>query len=185
MLFGSELRVKMMRLFLFNPDDSFDSEAIILKSQAKKREVVKELDFLRKLGLVKKKKGVSSWSLDRKFEFADALSDFLIRTNSLERKSILKKIEKTGRIKTVLVSGIFTKNADSRLDMFVIGDSVKNRALDRVIKAVESDMGKDIRYAVLSASDFAYRLGMNDKLVRDVLDYPYDVLVDKLGVSKA
>jgi hypothetical protein len=38
---------------------------------------------------------------------------------------------------------------------------------------------------VISAPDFAYRVSMNDKLVRDVLDYPYEVLVDKIGVSKA
>lgn len=174
-----------MRLFLFNPGESFEPEDIEKKVQARKRDVVKELDFLKKLGLIKKRKGIALWGLDRSFEFTDALSDFLARTHSVERKAILRKIEKTGRIKTVLVAGIFTKDAESRLDMLVVGDKVRAGALDRVIKAIESDMGKDIRYTALSASDFAYRLGMNDKLVRDVLDYPYEVLVDKLGVSKA
>src|SRR6185369_65063 len=184
-LFGSELRVKMMRLFLFNPSESFDPQSIEKKTQAKKREVEKELAFLRKLGLIKKRKGAAIWSLDRSFKFTDALSDFLTRTHSLEHKAILKKIEKTGRIKTVLIAGIFTKDAESRLDIFVIGDKVRTGALERVIRAIESDMGKDIRYAVLSAPDFAYRLSMNDKLVRDVLDYPHTMLVDKIGISKA
>lgn len=184
-LFGSEIRVRMMRLFLFNPDTSFDIGSMEKKAQAKKREIVKEIDFLKKLGLIKKKKGVATWSLERKFEFAGALSDFLIRTHSLERKTILKKLERTGRMKTVLVAGIFTKDTDSRVDMLVVGDNVKGGALDRVIKGIESDMGKDIRYVLLSGPDFAYRMSMNDKLVRDILDYPYEVLVDKIGVSKA
>ena len=93
-LFGSETRVRMMRLFLFNPDDHFEIEQIMQKTQANKREVVKELDFMKKLGLIKKKKGAHVFSFDKVFEFTEELSDFLIRTNTLEYKAILKKINK-------------------------------------------------------------------------------------------
>jgi hypothetical protein len=184
-LFGSPLRIRMMRLFLFNADSFFDLEYIEQKSSAKKREIVKELDFLKKLGLIKKKKGAALYTLDRTFRFAEALSAFLVSTYSLERKAILRKIEKTGRIKTVLMAGIFTNDPESRLDLFVIGDNVKTNALAKVVKGIEADMGKEIRYTVISAPDFAYRTAMNDKLIRDVMDYPHETLVDKLGISKA
>lgn len=184
-LFGSETRVRMMRLFLFNPQSSFGFEEIEKKTQASKREVVRELDFLRKAGLVKRKKGAQLFSLDAKFEFTGALSDFLIRTHSVQRKAILRKIEKTGRIKAVVVAGVFMNNPESRLDMLIVGDKVKAGHLGRIIRDIESDMGKDIRYTVLSGPDFAYRLSMNDRLVRDVIDFPYETLVDKLGISKA
>jgi hypothetical protein len=55
--------------------------------------------------------------------------------------------------------------------------------LERIVRSLESEMGKDIRYAVLTAPDFSYRMGMNDKLVRDVLDFPHRVLLDKIGLS--
>jgi len=67
----------------------------------------------------------------------------------------------------------------------VVGDNVNSASIDRIVKGIEADMGKDIRYAVLTAPDFAYRMSMNDKLVRDVFDYPYQLLVDKLGVGNA
>lgn len=184
-LFGNDLRVRMMRLFLFNRGVAFDLASIEAKTQSKKREAMKEVDALRKLGLIKKKKGEAVFTFDAAFPFADALSDFLIRTHSLEHKDILKKIQKTGKIKAVLIAGIFTKNPESRFDLFVVGDGIKAGALERLIKAIESDMGKEIRYVALSADDFSYRLGMNDRLVRDVLDFPYETLVDKLGISKA
>ncbi len=69
------------------------------------------------------------------------------------------------------------------MDMFVVADGVKQLAMDRVIKSIESDMGKDIRYAVMSAADFEYRMSMNDKLVRDVLDFPHKILSNKIGLN--
>lgn len=191
-LFGTELRVKMIRFFLFNPDVSFDLDQIEKKMLSRRKIISKELLFLKKLGLVKEvkktletKKKIKAFLLDPKFEFAESLSEFFVRTHSLDHKTIVKKIEKTGKVKLVLISGIFTRDLESRLDLFVVGDNVNSASIDRIVKGIEAGMGKDIRYAVLSAPDFAYRMGMNDKLIRDVFDYPYQLLVDKLGVGKA
>ncbi len=200
-LFGTALRVKMMRLFLFNPLTPFDFEQLEQKMSVKPREIKDEIVFLRKLGLAKqikiakvltikkgkkeitKKAKVAAWVLDPKFTYNDALTDFLVKTHSVENREIVKKLEKAGKLKMVLVSGIFTRNTEARLDMFVVADNIKGASMDRIVKSIESDMGKDIRYAVLSAPDFAYRKSMNDKLIRDVLDFPHRVLLDRIGVS--
>lgn len=200
-LFGTALRVKMIRLFLFNPVTPFDFEQIAQKMSVKPKELKDEIAFSKKLGLIKqvkiskivtikkgkkvitKKAKVSAWVLDPKFTYTDALTDFLVKTHSVENREIVKKLERAGKLKMVLVSGIFTRNAEARLDMFVVADNIKGASMDRIVKSIESDMGKDIRYAVLSAPDFAYRKSMNDKLVRDVLDFPHRVLVDRIGIS--
>lgn len=199
-LFGSELRVRMMRLFLFNQDKSFDVEYIIGKTNAKTKDIEKELVLMKKIGLVRqsksskivsvkkgkkvseKRKKVSVFGLDQKFAYKESLTDFLIKTHSLENKTVIKRLEKVGKIKAVLIAGIFTGSSESRFDLFIVGDNVQSAAIDRVIKGIESDMGKDIRYAVLSVPDFAYRKSMNDKLIRDVIDYPHTILVDKIGI---
>jgi len=200
-LFGSELRVRMMRFFLFNPERAFDVKYISGKTAAKTRQIEKEISFLKKLGLVKqtkitqtiavkkgkkitqKKKKIAGFILDPKFKYRNTLSDFLVKTHSLENKAVVKRIEKAGRIKAVVVSGIFNGDPDSRLDLFVVGDGVKSGAMDRIVRGIESDMGKDIRYAVISAPDYSYRVSMNDRLVRDIFDYPHTVLLDKVGIS--
>lgn len=199
-LFGSTLRVKMIRLFLFNPDGAFDVDVLLAKMAVKPREMKEEIVFLKKLGLIKtskvikvlvikkskkitsKKKKVVAWTLDSRFKYVDHLTDFMVKTHSVENKAILKKLERAGKIKAVLVSGVFTRTPEARLDMFVVGDNIKSASMDRIMKSIESDMGKDIRYAVLSVPDFSYRKSMNDKLVRDVLDYPHQVLLDKIGL---
>ena len=55
-LFGSVMRVKMMRIFLFNQGNSFDIEYIEGKTDAKPSNIKKEIIFFKKLGLIKPKK---------------------------------------------------------------------------------------------------------------------------------
>lgn len=206
-LFGSALRVRMMRLFVFNPGVAFDAATLCGKFGVKEREVLAEATAFKKAGLVRQtkvskvvktvvKKGkarkeverkvsASAWSLDPRFELLPQLSDFLSKTHSLGNKAIIQRLEKAGKMKAVLISGIFTGDMESRFDLFVIGDNVKAPVLDRVVKGIESDMGKEIRYVLLSSGDFSYRVSMNDKLVRDVLDFPHRAILDRMGISKA
>ncbi|HVT75375.1 MAG TPA: hypothetical protein VHD69_03140 [Candidatus Paceibacterota bacterium] len=202
LLFGSTLRLKMLRLFLLNPEGIFDIDNLTTKMSVKARAIETETAFLKKLGLVKsskvmkrveikkgkkliaKKVRMSAWTLDERFKYRDALSDFLTRIHPVEHKAIVKRLERAGRIKAVVVSGIFTGQPESRLDMFVVGDNVKNSSMDRIVRGIESDMGKDIRYVVVSGPDYAYRVSMNDKLVRDVIDFPHTILLDKIGISR-
>lgn len=199
-LFGSSLRVKLMRLFLFNKGVAYDAIYIEDKTGAREKDIEKEIAALKKMGLVKttslsrlvqvkvgkksveKKRTFKAWTLDGKFEFIESLTDFLVKTHSLEDRAIVRMLEKAGKIKAVIVSGIFMRESDSRIDMFVVADGVKQASMERVIKSIESDMGKDLRYAVLSVADFEYRMSMNDKLVRDVLDFPHKILSNKIGI---
>ncbi len=201
-LFGSVLRVKMMRLFLFNPGKVFDIEYMKDKTDAARTSIDREIGFFRKIGLVKAKKlskivaikkgrkvrerrkKVPAWTMDKSFKYIEAITDFLVRTHSPENKAIVRRLEKAGKMRAVVVSGIFMGDAESRLDMFIVGDNVRSGSIDRIIHGLESEMGKDIRYAVLSSQDFAYRVNMNDKLVRDVLDYPHTILLDKIGIAR-
>jgi hypothetical protein len=202
-LFGTELRVKLIRFFLFNSASAFDLDQLEKKMLARQKTLLQEVAFLKKAGLVKevethkmvevrkgksvveKKKTFRAFCLSPKFEFSEALAEFFVRIHSLEHKAIVKKIEKTGKVKLVLISGVFTRDAESRLDLFVVGDNIKTSSVDRIVKGIEADIGKDIRYAVLTTPDFSYRMGMNDKLIRDIFEYPHKLLVDKLGVGKA
>ena len=51
------------------------------------------------------------------------------------------------------------------------------------MRTFESEIGRELRYAMLAASDFGYRLNMNDKLVRDVMDYPHRIVFDRLNIG--
>ena len=200
-LFSGEERVKVMRLFLFNPEVLFSLDQIISKAKISKKAAKSEIELLEKAGMIKakaitqileiKKRGkikeikkkVNSWHLDSGFEYLLALQNLLIKTRPLRKEEILKRLNKVGKLKMVIVSGVFIQDSDSRVDLLVVGDNLKPSSIDRVVKTMEAEIGKELVFASFETADFHYRLGMYDKLIRDILDYPHQKLLDKLNLN--
>ena len=197
-LFGSEARVKILRLFIFNPEAILDIDMVSEKSKVNKKIAKKECDIFEKIHLIKavsffktvkrKKRGktvevkmrVRGYQINQSFSYLNALRQLLVSTKSLEGNEVLKMLGKAGRLKLVIVAGVFTQNPDSRLDILVVGDNLKKQILNNIIKSIEAELGRELMYAYFETPDFNYRLRMYDKLVKDVLDYPHQVLLDKI-----
>ena len=200
-IFGGDERVKVMRLFLFNPEMLFSLDQIIGKAKISVKVAKSEIAALEKAQMIKSRKSVQlvktkrrgkaveikkrvvCWYLDPKFEYLLPLQNLLINTRPLRKEEILKRLSNVGKLKMVIVSGVFIQNPDSRVDLLIVGDNLKRGALDRVVKTMEAEIGKELVFASFETSDFHYRLGMYDKLIRDILDYPHQKLLDKLNIK--
>ena len=186
-LFGSEAKVKIMRLFLFNPEVIFNSSDIAERAKVDISKVRREMSNLDKMGLVKKraisrKKGGHGFILDTQFPYLRELQNFLINIEPLQPKEIIKKISRVGNIKLIITAGIFIQEAESRADLLIVGDGVKKTTLENLIKALEAEIGKELRYAYFTTEDFKYRMSMFDKLIRDILDYPHRKILNKTSL---
>ena len=200
-IFSGEERVKVMRLFLFNPEMLFSLDQIVDKTKISAKMAKEEIDILEKSGMIKdrktvqtvgvKKRGktleikkkISCWHLDPSFEYLMPLQNLLINTRPLRKEEILKRLSNVGKLKMVIVSGVFIQNQDSRVDLLIVGDNLKRGSIDRVVKLMEAEIGKELVFASFETADFHYRLGMYDKLIRDILDYPHQKLLDKLNIG--
>lgn len=183
-LLGGNSRIKLMRLFLFHPNISFSYQEISDRSKITSNKLKKEIAFLNSVRLIRKAKkstGKNSWSLNEKFPFLAEFQRLLLETSLVSRSTLLKKISKTGRIKILVLTGLFKEIWEGNIDMLIVADNVKAGALDSTMKALEAEVGREIRYCALNSQDFKYRLGVGDRLIRDVLDYPHEVIVDKMG----
>jgi hypothetical protein len=184
-LFGSEAKVKIMRLFLFNPETVFDVAEISKRTNENPTKVRKEINLLQKTNLVKHhamRSGKNGFALNNQFAYLLPLQNFLINIEPLQPKEIVRRIGKLGAVKLLLVAGVFIQNPESRVDMLIVGDHVKKAGLEHAMKNLESEIGKELRYSYFTTEDFNYRNGMCDKLIRDILDYPHKKLVNKLGI---
>ena len=199
-LFGSAAKVKIIKLFLFNADSAFDGSDAAMRTQVSKGVARKEINNLAKVGFLRPRiysketkrqknrkmmivrKKAHGWALDTKFPYIEPLELFLSNVNPFKHKDILNKLSRACRLQLVIISGFFIKEADSRVDLLVVGDNIKQGMLDNIIKGIESEIGKEIRYAVFETSEFKYRHSMFDKLVRDILDYPHEKIINKLGL---
>ena len=188
-IFGSEGKVKIMKLFIFNPTQAFDTKSIAKKTKVREAGVKREINQLVKISLLRKKevrnnsgRKVNGWMLNPAFAYLDPLRDFLLHISPFTNDEVVRRLAKAGRLKLVVVSGVFIHEWEVRVDILIIGDKLKRNLIEKTIKEVESEMGKEIQYAVLDTEDFAYRLGVGDKLIRDIFDYPHKIIFNKIGL---
>jgi len=52
------------------------------------------------------------------------------------------------------------------------------------VRTLEPKFGREIRYTILSTPEFRYRLTVQDRLLRDVLDFPHRILINRAGILK-
>ena len=90
----------------------------------------------------------------------------------------------TGLYNSSLAGGYFGPELrKAGVDMLIVGDGLKKGAISRIVKTMEAEIGKELVFASFETADFHYRLGMYDKLIRDILDYPHQKLLDKLNIK--
>lgn len=192
-LLGGVPRVKLIRLFLFNPETAFDTKKISDRAKVSPPQVRKEVKNLEEIGLIRKKtliqrspkgkaKKVDGYILDNSFIYVQELRQLVLNTSLIKNSEIIKRLQKSGKIKLAIVAGLFMQNSDSRLDLFVVGDGIKKHSIDNAVKILESEVGKELRYVWFDTEEFRYRLSMYDKLIRDILDFPHEKILNRLGI---
>ncbi|OHB11968.1 MAG: hypothetical protein A2Y49_00715 [Candidatus Zambryskibacteria bacterium RIFCSPLOWO2_12_39_8] len=200
-LFGSPAMVKLLRLFLFNPENVFTNKEaasrakITLDTTRFEFSIMKQMGFIKKkIGYrqvtvkkdkkkVVKKKKIEGWTLNENFVYINQLKDFLMSATPIKDKDIPKKLSAAGIIKFIAISGIFMQDSDSRLDILIVGNNIKKSQMETIIRAIESELGKELKYVVFSVDEFKYRINVYDKLVRDVFDYPHKIILNKIGIE--
>ncbi len=183
-IFGSPARLKMLRLFLFNQNTSLALADIAKRTKLSPAVVRRELTDLTVAGLMRKKgvRGSARYQVNPRFEHLNELDTFIRDTTSVRPQDILSALRKAGTPRLIVLSGLFVGIPESQIDLLIVGDTLDERVLGTVVHALEAELGREIRYASFTTTDFRYRLGVYDRLLRDVFDYPHRILVDKIGL---
>jgi len=173
-ILGSPARVKIMRLFLLNRGKWFKSKDIAKRSQVSPSVTRRELQLLSSVDFIKRR--ARDWSFNSSFKYASEIEGLLVNSDTLNHKDIIDNFKKSGKIKLLLVSGVFIKNEDSRVDLLIVGDKIKRGKTEEGVRKLEAEIGRELVYAIFDTKEFVYRLNMYDKLIRDILDFPHEVV---------
>jgi hypothetical protein len=190
MLFGGAAKVKILKLFIMNPNAVFSMAEASKRAKLSKAALTSELRKLKVLGFVKEKstlegkRKVKGWQLNDTFPLLHPLGALLATDQAVSKGRLLKRFSGVGKLKLVLIAGAFLHRNDSRADLLIVGDSLKPSKIDTAIRTLEADMGKELSYAVCDTENFFYRLYARDRFIRDILDYPHEVLFDRIGAEK-
>tara|TARA_B100000745_G_scaffold295726_1_gene240186 strand:+ start:4911 stop:5537 length:627 start_codon:yes stop_codon:yes gene_type:complete len=193
-LFGSQARVKLLRFFLFNPSKEFTFDEISRRARLVRRTARTEMNALERAGVIKKKqiyvedkaKGkkvrVLGYSVNKKFPDLQSLQNFLFETAPIDGKTVLKHLRAAGKLDFVCVAGIFVREFEHRLDILLAMPKLDEKKVETAVRGLESEIGIEIRFAAFDTETLLYRIGMYDKLTRDIFDYPHEILVDKVDI---
>ncbi len=193
-LFGGGARVRIMRLFLLNNETSFEIEDVVSRTRVTKANSRKEVNALLAMNFIKQKmvthegsrgakKKVPTYQLNPHFPYINSIRDLLVDPSLLLREDLSARFKQVGKIKLMIVSGIFIGSDKSRADILVVGDKLKKNVIQQIIKGLESEIGKELNYVVLESDEFKYRIDMYDKLVCDILDWPHERIIDNGQLS--
>lgn len=183
-LFGSAIRIKIIRFFLLHADEGFNLDFVRKALKLKNLKALKnELKNLKNIGFLKIK--AKKVFLDSNFSMNEALRSLVLTPSFWYQEQITKRIQKLGAIKLLILTGILVGDDEMQeVDLLIVGNKIKERKLANFITELETDFGKELNYLILSEKDFQYRYSMMDRLIRDIMEAPKNILIDKLGIEK-
>lgn len=184
-LFGSPYRVKILRFFISNPNDSFYFKDLATRLQFANHIIRREFSVLSKINFLKSSKRDKNekWFLNHSFLFLKPLRNLILFASPISSNELIEKIKKAGRLKLVVLSGaLIEEDNDSKIDVLVIGDNLNRSSFNKVLKNIEAEVGKELSFVLMPVKEFLYRVDIRDKFVREILESPHEIILDKLKI---
>lgn len=187
-----------MRFFLHHEDKVYSLHDVAEKTKSKSVVVRKELAMLSSIGFIEKKKAktfvtvgtgkkassklkeVSGYVLNGDFPHNLALKDLLFDFKSLDKKELASRFKIAGRLKLFVIAGVFIGDVKSRVDILLVGEAIKRQKAEKVLEAISAEIGRDVIYSIMDVEEYEYRFKMYDKFVRDIIEMPHEVVIDKI-----
>jgi hypothetical protein len=192
-LFGSKTRVKLLQLFYSNPNRSFYVREITRKIDEQINSVRRELANLLNVGIIVSDNTNNRlyYEVNQDYEFYDPLRAIFgkeggegVTTPKTTKKVALtpeeERLKALGKVEIVILTGQFTRDESSGIDMLIVGE-VNQNAMQKFVSELETRESKEIRYTVMSTTEFNYRRQIKDRFITTVLDSKKQIVVDKSG----
>jgi hypothetical protein len=206
-LFGSKTRVKLLQLFFSNPNRAFYVREITRKIDEQINSVRRELSNLLSIGIVKSNAADNHrlyYEVDQEYEYYQPLAMIfggLTITPPVENKesteedaeekpapapapaevvpehALAKAIKATGHIELAFLTGQFTRDDTSGIDILIVGDTNQTK-VDNFIEELEAAEKKELRYTVMPMDTYKYRIQINDRFIGNVLGSKKQVIIN-------
>lgn len=197
-LFGSNSRVKILKLFLLNPAEKFYIRQLSRDLKLQLNSVRRELENLEKFGILTSdlkneaegKGGKEAAGGQEKkyfranpnFVLFDEIKALIVKAQILYEKDFVRKLNSIGKVKLLVLTGIFVNNPNTLIDILMVG-KINKPKLVKLIRELEVELGKEINFTVFDSREFKYRRDITDIFLYGILDGRKLVVIDEVGLS--
>ena len=191
-LFGSKTRVKLLHLFLNNPEKSFYVREITRMIDEQINSVRRELANMVSVGIVQQDAIDNKlyYSVNDDYPYIKPLAAIFSDKNTeggagaaggVSWKDCLGRMR---GLKLAIISGKLVVGSNSAVDLLLVGDDMSAVTIKNLVKKIEKDRKIEINYAVISYDDFYYRMSVKDRFIMDIVRNKHSVLVDAENIMR-
>jgi predicted nucleotidyltransferase len=171
-LISSKTRVKLLTLFLLNPESEYYVREIVRMTGENYNAVRRELANLEAFGLItgQKKGNQQYYTVNRGFFLYNELQKIVLKTEGIA-KTITDDLGGLGTIGCMFIYGSFARGAageKSDIDLFIVGTVDEDRLIP-LIHSCENATGREINYTLMTAGELEKRKKNRDPFVKNVL----------------
>jgi len=179
-LISSKTRVKLLTLFLLNPEREYYVREIVRMTGENYNAVRRELANLEAFGLItgQKKGNQQYYTVNRTFFLYDDLQKIVLKTEGIA-KIIKTDLGEQGDIECMFIYGSYaqgTAGAKSDIDLFIVGNVDENKLIPLVHKS-EQAINREINYTLMHCNEFLQRKKSGDPFVKNVMDEPKIMII--------
>ena len=191
-LFGSKTRVKLLHLFLNNPEKSFYVREITRMIDEQINSVRRELSNMVSVGIVQQDAIDNKlyYSVNDDYPYVKPLAAIFSDKNTEGGAGAAGGVswkDSLGRmrgLKLAIISGKLVVGSNSAVDLLLVGDDMSAVTIKNLVKKIEKDRKIEINYAVISYDDFYYRMSVKDRFIMDIVRNKHSVLVDAENIMR-
>lgn len=171
-LITSKTRVKILNIFLENPDQMLHVRECVRRTEEEINAVRRELIFLEKKGIFNREPRANRvyYSLSKEYPFYFDLLKIGSKTIGLGAQ-ILKNRAKLGKIKYLMFSGKFIrriKESPDEVELMAVGTIVLPE-LAILVRSEEARLNTEINYTAMTEEEFKFRKQRNDPFLVTIL----------------
>ena len=191
-LFGSKTRVKLLHLFLNNPEKSFYVREITRMIDEQINSVRRELANMVSVGIVQQDAIDNKlyYSVNEDYPYIKPLAAIFSDKNTESDMSTASSVswkDSLGRmrgLRLAIISGKLVVGSNSAVDLLLVGDDMSAVTIKNLVKKIEKDRKIEINYAVISYDDFYYRMSVKDRFIMDIVRNKHSILVDTENIMR-
>lgn len=201
-LFSSNTRVKLLKLFLFNPEKKFFVRELTRILDEHLNSIRRELSNLEEIGFIQcveedknileKLEDIEEEKISGKiqkkyyqanpdFSYFEELKALFLKSEIISENEIREKIKTIEGVEYFILTGYFT-NSDSPTDILAVG-TFNNEEVLNTVSELEKIINRELNYTVMTTDEFTHRLNYVDKFLYKILECKKIIVKDTLSES--
>ncbi len=171
-LITSKSRIKLLHVFLENPNEMYHVRELVRRTHDEINAVRRELSHLEKKGILIREPRANRvyYSLSKNYPYYFDLLKLAAKTIGLGA-GIISNRAKIGKIKYAALSGKFVRRLEKTpedVDMLIVGTIVLPE-LALLVRDEEKRLNQEINYTVMTEEEFDFRKKRRDSFILSIL----------------